>query len=638
MKSIVLCLLLFEGVCESAGANLKPGIRTEFLAFAAAHSKTYSSAREADAAFNIYRRTKETVAAFKGGAYALGLNAYSDMSDVEFAATYLSSNTSERIRATSTECQQDRVPNALDWRDHGAVSEVKSQGACGACWSFAATGVVEGAYAIATGALRSLSEQQLIDCGRTDDDCRGGIVRDALEYIQSVQGVDSEDDYSYGAHDDAACWSAGESRHVAALDATPIVSIPLDDEDQLKQYVARGPVAAAVAVGVSFKNYAGGVLDDPGACADTLNHAVLVVGYGTVASTASGNAATEYWIVKNSWGTSWGEDGFIRLKRGINLCKIARQANWASAARGAPMPLPPANSDRPSLAPTSPPTPIPQPAFVPDAVAYLGAHFLWLFGLFAIVLGLALVFAGSQLVRPLLFAIVFVCVAGATFYTCLLITATGGLLALDDSLPSRVERTVGSSILAAVSGCVAAFCAVLLLRVGIVVTGFVLGAALGVGLYSAGLSLLWTSNMALLLCSVVGGAIGCCLTGCLIAEKKIRIAVFALTAAAPGSLAACWGGSVLIELIPGAGECCEFPTPERARDFFATPGVAPRTSDVLYCCAIAALYVAGVASQTVCVGAKQRRARKRAQLQREQSHREPLLVHRGAEVQRRAIN
>ena len=538
-----LLLLLLGGVRESLGTNLKPGPRAEFLAYAAAHSKTYSSAHEADVRFQQYESTKRSISAFNG-TYQLGLTAFADMSDVEFAATYLSSHVAtERFRAVSSAALlHTRVPDAIDWRAHNAITAVKSQGECGACWSFAATGVVEGAYAIATGALRSLSEQQLIDCGLAADGCSGGIVSEALEYVQSVNGIDSEDDYAYGAHNDGACWSAGEARHVAALDATPVVSIREDDEDQLKQYVARGPTAAAVAVGIGFKNYASGVLDDPAACAGELNHAVLVVGYGTEVSTASGTAvAVDYWIVKNSWGSEWGEDGFMRLLRGENLCFVARQANWASAARGAPMPLPPANSDRPSLAPTAPPTTIPLPPFLPRAYGELEGHYLWLVALLAITFGVALVFAGSQLVRPLLFVIVFACVASAMFYAVLLVTATGGVLALDDSTASQIERTVGCSVLAVIAGSVAAFSAVLLLRVGIVIVGFVLGAALGVALYSGGLSLLWTSNIALLLWAIVSGALGCCLTACLIAEKTVRIAVFALIAAAPGSLSACWG-------------------------------------------------------------------------------------------------
>ena len=198
-------------------------------------------------------------------------------------------------------------------------------------WAFSTTGAVEGAFQLATGVLRSLSEQQLVDCSVSQGDhgCQGGLMDNAFKYIVSNKGIDSELDYSY-LGDNEPCWSKAASRVVATIDS--FADVPKNDEAQLAAAVAKQPVSVAIEADQAiFQNYKSGVLD--GACGTNLDHGVLVVGF-----------APEYWIVKNSWGASWGEKGYVRMKRGVNatgLCGIAMQASYPTKKAGTAPPLPP---------------------------------------------------------------------------------------------------------------------------------------------------------------------------------------------------------------------------------------------------------------------------------------------------------
>jgi len=212
------------------------------------------------------------------------------------------------------------VADSLDWRTKAAVTPIKDQGQCGSCWAFSTTGSVEGAHAIASGSLVSLSEQQLMDCSTPEGNmgCDGGLMDDAFEYILLNKGITGEKDDPYLAN-------SGKCPGTAPVRATisGFKDIPVGDEKALMAAVNLGPVSIAIeADQFVFQFYSGGVLDSA-ACGTNLDHGVLVVGYGTDSASSK-----PYWIVKNSWGTSWGESGYVRLVRDKNQCGLSDAASY----------------------------------------------------------------------------------------------------------------------------------------------------------------------------------------------------------------------------------------------------------------------------------------------------------------------
>uniref|UniRef100_A0A6C0KA89 Peptidase C1A papain C-terminal domain-containing protein n=1 Tax=viral metagenome TaxID=1070528 RepID=A0A6C0KA89_9ZZZZ len=207
------------------------------------------------------------------------------------------------------------VPTSVDHRTDGLVTPVKNQGNCGSCWAFSTTGSVEGLNALVSGDLVSLSEQQLVDCSRSEGDngCYGGLMDYAFEYIID-NGICTEEDYPYIAHEKVCsnCTDAVYIKNCADVK-------PMSDE-ALQEAVAKQPVSVAIeADSASFQSYSGGVYDSP-ECGTNLDHGVLVVGY-----------TPDYWIVKNSWGESWGENGYINIARdgsSEGMCGILLQPSF----------------------------------------------------------------------------------------------------------------------------------------------------------------------------------------------------------------------------------------------------------------------------------------------------------------------
>jgi C1A family cysteine protease len=218
----------------------------------------------------------------------------------------------------------------VNWVKAGAVTGVKNQGQCGSCWSFSTTGALEGAVAIATGMkdLVGLSEQQLIDCSteQGNQGCNGGLMDDAFQYIISNGGLTTEDQYPYSATGPNTC-----NTSVSLVSTcTGFCDVQSGSEDALAAAVAVGPVSVAIEADQNcFQFYSGGVLSDP-SCGTNLDHGVLAVGYGMYQST------TPYWYVKNSWGASWGMDGYVLLAKGtggVGECGIASEPSYPTGAK-----------------------------------------------------------------------------------------------------------------------------------------------------------------------------------------------------------------------------------------------------------------------------------------------------------------
>lgn len=267
--------------------------------------------------------------------YSLGMNQFGDMTSEEwsskmFGFTYKKQERTKLWCGLST-CSLKALtplflganPESVDWRSKGAVTPVKNQQQCGSCWAFSATGSMEGANFIKNGNLVSLSEQQLVDCSgpQGDKGCFGGIMDSAFRYVIQNGGIDSESDYPYSART-GSCSTSKAQKHAVKL--TSFQDVPPNDEGQLESAVAQQPVSVAIeADQPNFQFYKSGVFD--AACGTQLDHGVLVVGYGA-------DNGKPYWIVKNSWGEGWGNNGYIWIAKNIQKkegqCGIAMQPSF----------------------------------------------------------------------------------------------------------------------------------------------------------------------------------------------------------------------------------------------------------------------------------------------------------------------
>ncbi|WOL04165.1 vignain-like [Canna indica] len=263
--------------------------------------------------------------------YKLSLNKFGDTTREEFRRTYAGSRILRHSLFRGERGARGGgfmyrnvtdLPPAIDWRLKGAVTAVKNQGKCGSCWAFSTVVAVEGINMIKTNKLVSLSEQELVDCDADAKGCDGGLMDDAFDFIKQNGGITTEGLYPYVAKQEK-CDTAKENSNVVSIDGHE--DVPPNDEEALMKAVSNQPVAVAIeASGRDFQFYSEGVFT--GSCGTGLDHGVAIVGYGTSPDDV------KYWIVKNSWGAEWGEQGYIRMQREVEakegLCGIAMQASY----------------------------------------------------------------------------------------------------------------------------------------------------------------------------------------------------------------------------------------------------------------------------------------------------------------------
>ncbi|XP_009354165.2 low-temperature-induced cysteine proteinase [Pyrus x bretschneideri] len=319
----------------------------------AEHGKAYNALGEKERRFQIFKDNLRYIDEqnSKNLSYKLGLNRFADLSNEEYRNTYLGTKTrAQKKRLSNRNTKSDRyaprvgdsLPDSIDWREEGAVNPVKDQGSCGSCWAFSTISAVEGINKLVTGDLISLSEQELVDCDTTyNEGCNGGLMDYAFEFIIKNGGIDSEEDYPYKGYD-AACDPYRKNARVVSIDTYE--DVPVNSEEALKKAVANQPIAVAIeGGGRDFQLYYSGVFT--GRCGTDLDHGVTVVGYGT-------DKGLDYWIVRNSWGESWGEKGYIRMQRNLGntangICGIAMEPSY-----------PIKNGQNPPNPGPSPPSPI----------------------------------------------------------------------------------------------------------------------------------------------------------------------------------------------------------------------------------------------------------------------------------------
>jgi C1A family cysteine protease len=298
-----------------------------FKAWMNDHAKFYPTAEEYARRFSTFR---DNYAAIKihnqqDLGYELAINKFADLTTAEFSALMSRPSALSAPHANEVVLDVTDLPWAVDWRRKGAVTGVKTQGQCGSCWSFSTTGAVEGLNAIKTGKLVSLSEQQLIDCSGSfgNQGCEGGVMDSAFDYISVAGGIESESAYPYTAQDGTDC-KANSTLFAASISG--YADVPGRDSVQLKAAVAQQPVSATVQANqIAFQFYDSGVIT--GGCGTILNHGVLIVGYDTTL------LGQHYWIVKNSWSTGWGQQGYawIALSNSTDssgVCGIAMAASY----------------------------------------------------------------------------------------------------------------------------------------------------------------------------------------------------------------------------------------------------------------------------------------------------------------------
>lgn len=214
------------------------------------------------------------------------------------------------------------IPDHVDWRSKGIVTSVKDEGSCRSSWAFAAVASIEGQHALITDTLVTLSEQQLIDCATDfgNHGCHYGTVNRALKYIQLTGGIDASATYPLQGMDMICQF---DRQHVVSR-VSGFVGVQVDDEHVLKDAVANvGPISVSVNVRpVYIQFYDRGIVSAITCSAHDTNHAMTVIGYGS-------NDGQDFWLIKNSWGMAWGENGFLRLARNQgNLCGIASNAAY----------------------------------------------------------------------------------------------------------------------------------------------------------------------------------------------------------------------------------------------------------------------------------------------------------------------
>jgi len=347
-----MCVTIHTEIDDSAVSDAM-SLDPEWTAFKTLFNRHFGSPEHERARYWIFKQNVENMKTHnaKSSTYRMGVNEFSDLTADEFAEAHFGfSKPAEMwpgVKKLGTHRAKagEVLASSVDWTTKGAVTPVKNQGQCGSCWSFSTTGALEGAWELATGALVSVSEQQFVDCSKQNSGCSGGLMDYAFSYAEGVS-LCTEDSYSYTARD-GSCHTGGCTVAIPQGGVTGYHDVAQNDENALMSAVTQQPVSVAIEADKSaFQSYTSGVLQ--GNCGTNLDHGVLCVGFGS-------DNGVDYWKVKNSWGGSWGESGYVRMLRGKGSsgeCGILKSASYPDVNGAAP----------PSPSPSPSPSPAPTPS------------------------------------------------------------------------------------------------------------------------------------------------------------------------------------------------------------------------------------------------------------------------------------
>ena len=309
----------------------------QFSFFQEKFNKRYDTLIELEKRFQIFRNNLYNIITHNldnNKTFTMDINQFTDLTPLEFKKLYSTKLYSINLNSDNENygCKiffantSKNTPSSIDWRIKGAVTSVKDQGQCGSCWSFSSTGSAEGAWAISTGKLINLSEEELVNCAKGilygSNGCSGGSMEGADKYlIKYGQCSDSEYPYTSGNGVTGSCKSCNP---VAKF--TSCSGVKQNDQISLKVAVSRQPVSVAIEADTRyFQSYSSGILTSID-CGTELDHGVLIVGFGEENN-------IEYWLVKNSWGTTWGESGYVKILRSDSnndpgICGIAMDPSF----------------------------------------------------------------------------------------------------------------------------------------------------------------------------------------------------------------------------------------------------------------------------------------------------------------------
>lgn len=301
--AVILAIIGAATVLLNHQSTSKP---SDFESWKAKHGISFASEFENTYRERIFLENLAKIAAHNKNEYRtydMGLNQFSAMTQEEFAETYLGTIVNQG--ANNIESTDDLRVGDIDWTTQGAVNPVKNQGQCGSCWAFSATGGLEGLSKLADKNLQSFSEQQLVDCSTTfgNHGCNGGLMDNAFKFVIK-NGITTEASYPYVAKGQTCKQTTGDYKITGFTD--------IKNCNDLASALQGRPISVAVDAS-NWSPYRSGVFNN---CKTSLNHGVLLTG-----------VTDQYWHVKNSWGPSWGESGYIRLARG-NTCGICNVASY----------------------------------------------------------------------------------------------------------------------------------------------------------------------------------------------------------------------------------------------------------------------------------------------------------------------
>ena len=315
MNKFLLVLVLALVACDS---DLDTIMFQKFQKFMNKYNKKYESIREFLGRYIVFKRNVMKILKKKNLSYKTGITKFFDLTRQEFAKTYLNLNYGAinviNVKPYKMKAKNDS-PDTWDWRDQGVVAHVKDQAACGSCWAFSAVANLEGLYAKEKGTVVTMSEQLLVDCDPYDAGCGGGLMEYAFTFLQENGGINNDDDYPYEGYQGDCRSDPSKFVDMTVTGFNALCDFSECDEGEMKDFLYEtGPLSAALNAD-PLMWYDSGIIDDDSCDPTALDHGVLLVGYGT-------DGGVDYWLVKNSWGESWGEDGYFRIVRGKGMCGI----------------------------------------------------------------------------------------------------------------------------------------------------------------------------------------------------------------------------------------------------------------------------------------------------------------------------